>query len=513
MPRFATLTLPLLLLAAAPAQSADRKFDPDASAKAVAPFLDDSVMVVAHLDLTRLDAGGVVEWFGKMMKAKPEEIAEPKKMLTNLAQGLTKAGVKDVYFVFGGSPMEGPIAFVVMPLEQGADVKAIAKALGDTVGGIGFDVETINKAAVVASERDRTRLKKIKPVARPELAKAFAAAGDGVAHLAVIASENLRAQIEKDEPNLPKELGGGSIKVITRGGQWAAVGLEAPPKFKATVVVQATDKNAAKELHALAEKLPKVMAKEQPFRDLLPNAEKTLQRFVPKLDGDRLTLTVDEKQLASVVGTIADNARTEAPRVASSNNMKQIELAMHSYHDVMGALPAVANFDKQGKPLLSWRVHILPYIEEQQLYQQFKLDEPWDSENNKKLIAKMPRTYANPSSPKLAADGKTTYLLPVHKEAVFTGDKTGIRLTDIKDGTSLTVMLVDAADDAAVIWTKPDDLKLDPKDPTKGLIARHKDNYLLGFADGSVRLVPKTVDKKTLWAIFTRAGGEDVKLP
>jgi hypothetical protein len=96
---------------------------------------------------------------------------------------------------------------------------------------------------------------------------------------------------------------------------------------------------------------------------------------------------------------------------------------------------------------------------------------------------------------------------------MFTGDMKGLKVAQITDGLSNTVMIVDAADDTAVIWTKPDDLKLDPKDPTKGLGVRHRDSYLFGFADGSVRLVPKTVDKKTLWAVFTCAGGEDVKLP
>jgi hypothetical protein len=513
VPRLALFVLPLLGLAAAPAQAADRKFDPDAAAKAVAPFLDDNVMLVAHVDLTRLDAAAVVDWFAKMAKIKPKEIDRPKKMLTTLAQGVARAGVKDVYLV--GSMQSGwPTGILVMPLEPGADDKVIAKVFGEVIPKEdGFAVEVIHKAAVVGTGDDHKRLKALKPTPYPELARAFAAAGDGTAHFAVIASEKMRTQIEKDAPPLPKELhGDGSVKVITRGVQWAAAGVEWQPTFKATVFFQAKDKDAAKELHALAEKLPKFLAKEEPFRDL-PDAEKALRNFVPKPDGDRLTLTVDEKMLTTVVGPKGENADGDISRLASANNMHQIGQAMYAHNDANGTLPAVANFDKQGKPLMSWRVHILPYIEQAELYKQFKLDEPWDSDNNKKLIAKMPKVFANPDSPKLAADGKTTYLLPVHKEAVFTGDKTGISIARIKDGASNSLMLVDAADDAAVIWTKPDDLKLDPKAPAKGLAARHKDSYLVLFADGQVKLLPKKIDNDALWLLFMSASGKPKNVP
>ncbi len=86
--------------------------------------------------------------------------------------------------------------------------------------------------------------------------------------------------------------------------------------------------------------------------------------------------------------------RTASKRMVSMNNMKQIALAMHNYHDVYGRLPAPAIMDKDGKPLLSWRVAILPFIEQDNLYKQFKLDEPWDSEHNKKLLVQMPGIYA-----------------------------------------------------------------------------------------------------------------------
>src|SRR5262249_30325646 len=125
----------------------------------------------------------------------------------------------------------------------------------------------------------------------------------------------------------------------------------------------------------------------------------------------------------------------------------------------------------------------------------------------------MPKVFAGPANPKLAADGKTTYLAPVHADAVFTGNKQGVRIVDITDGTSNTVLLVDTDDAAAVVWTKPDGLKLDPKDPHKGLSARWGGMYVLLLADGGVPSGPKKTDNRPLWAPSPRTGGEVVTLP
>src|SRR5207253_8597338 len=141
-----------------------------------------------------------------------------------------------------------------------------------------------------------------------------------------------------------------------------------------------------------------------------------------------------------------------AGRTTSSNNLKQMALAMHNYADVYrGDMPAHAIYSKDGRtPLLSWRVAILPYIEQDALYKQFKLDEPWDSEHNKKLIPLMPKLYAVPAAP--LKPGETHYRVFVGGGALFDLAKP-VRLVDTTDGTSNTLMVVETAD--TVVWTKP----------------------------------------------------------
>lgn len=193
-------------------------------------------------------------------------------------------------------------------------------------------------------------------------------------------------------------------------------------------------------------------------------------------------------------------------RAQSSNNLKQLGISMHGYHDTHGFLPTPASLGKKGKKLLSWRVELLPYIEQDNIYKKFHHDEPWDSEHNLKVFKEnpMPKVFAIPGTTN-EADKKTHYQVFVGNGAIF--DPTGpTKLADIADGTSNTFLVATAA--KAVEWTKPDDIEFDPKaDLTKLLL--YKDGVaMVAFADGSVRAISEKVSGKALLAFVTRSGGE-----
>ncbi len=175
--------------------------------------------------------------------------------------------------------------------------------------------------------------------------------------------------------------------------------------------------------------------------------------------------------------------REAAARSQASNNLKQIGISMHAYHDTNNGFPPAAIVNKKGTKLLSWRIEVLPYLEQDNLYKQFKRDEPWDSDHNKKLIPLMPRVYADP---RLAAEqGKTYYKVFVGHDAGFDWVKTR-KITEITDGTSNTLMVVAAGE--PVIWTKPEDIEFDPTKPVPDLSKPF--GYLLcALFDGSVRTI------------------------
>ena len=202
-------------------------------------------------------------------------------------------------------------------------------------------------------------------------------------------------------------------------------------------------------------------------------------------------------------------AREAARRSQGKNNLKQIGLAMHNYHDVYKTFPAAGSVDKKGKKLLSWRVHVLPFVDQNPLYQQFHLDEPWDSDHNKTLIEKIPPAYVSPNHEDLAKQGKTVYLVPTGKGAAFEGDE-GRGIREFTDGTTNTILAVEARADAAVIWTKPDDLALDFKNLFKSLKSARVGGFHAMLADGSVRFISDAIDVSILKALFTRGGGEAI---
>jgi serine/threonine-protein kinase len=192
-------------------------------------------------------------------------------------------------------------------------------------------------------------------------------------------------------------------------------------------------------------------------------------------------------------------------RIQSQNNMRQIALAVLNYESAYNRLPPAYLADKNGKPLLSWRVAILPFIEQDALYQKFHLDEPWDSEHNKKLINSAVAVYRSPASKN--KPGMTNYLTIRGKDTVFPG-KDSIKIMDIVDGTSNTIMVVEADDSKAVPWTKPDDLNYDEKSPAAGLGGLFTGGFNAVLCDGSSRFLPSTTKAEMLRRLFNRNDGE-----
>jgi len=237
-----------------------------------------------------------------------------------------------------------------------------------------------------------------------------------------------------------------------------------------------------------------------------------------KRDGANLTASVTlPKDLVVAVGGIAgvgaglllpavQKVRAAAARMQSMNNLKQIAIAVHAYHDANGHFPQDI-VDKNGKPLLSWRVAILPYIEQDNIYKQFKLDEAWDSPNNKRLSQVAIKTFISPQGGLANPAGMTHYQGFVGPGTVFEPGKK-LTLNNMTDGTSNTILAVETAD--AVEWAKPGGIPFDPKKPFPKLTSiSGNDLVSVAMCDGSVRsLNLKKISEMTLKAAVTHSGGE-----
>jgi hypothetical protein len=184
---------------------------------------------------------------------------------------------------------------------------------------------------------------------------------------------------------------------------------------------------------------------------------------------------------------------------------------MLNYADKNKHLPPAAIYDKDGRPLLSWRVAILPYLDREQaeLYRQFHLDEPWDSPHNRTLIEKMPEWFADPD-PKIrqiAGAGATTFQVPTGPGTVFVNNS-GTTFKQISDGTAKTILLVEVEPTGAVVWTKPGDWQVDLEHPRRGVERTDRNIISAGFADAHVEALRNDVDEAALRAFLTRSGGD-----
>ncbi|AMV26860.1 hypothetical protein VT84_20840 [Gemmata sp. SH-PL17] len=196
------------------------------------------------------------------------------------------------------------------------------------------------------------------------------------------------------------------------------------------------------------------------------------------------------------------------------NNLKMIGIALHSYHDANGRFPTNV-YGPKGEVLLSWRVHLLPYLEQDNLYRQFKMDEAWDGPNNKALIEKMPKVYLAPDRDH--AKGETFYQGFIGSDpqkgqpkGIFgrpwlrQGEKTGLAITSIHDGTSNTLAVIEAGE--GVIWSKPADLPFGGAVPPLG--DKGWDRTPALRFDGSVSLFPTNLKPELFWPYVTIDGGE-----
>jgi len=203
------------------------------------------------------------------------------------------------------------------------------------------------------------------------------------------------------------------------------------------------------------------------------------------------------------------DAETRA-RLDRKNKLRTIGLALHNYEGFNSGFPS-ASTDHEGKGNgLSWRVHLLPFVGEAALYDKFRLNEPWDSFHNRKLIASIPEAY---KSYIVSKEGHTTLQVVVGDDTAFPIERP-LKIRDMTDGLTNTGFVVDVAPERASIWTKPGGIKLDAKQPLKSLGTPYPYGFMILMGDGAVKYLDTEFLKNgTLEAIFTRNGGERIAWP
>lgn len=331
------------------------------------------------------------------------------------------------------------------------------------------------------------------------------------------------------------------FKALTQGYRWGAfsVSLEKPAL---KVFVQMKDAKTATSLHKATKEMiapiGEMLTAERgglgmgfvmmsPIAVILVGDDVFEEIFPAPKDAGIIGL-VDSTNAPAIAAKTKEHfaelkkARIEAMAKAKCrNNLKQLLIAFHNYHDSHNTMPPAYTCDDDGKPLHSWRVLILPYLEQQALYEQIKLDEPWDSEHNKQFHDKIPDVFFCPdriaveiAAGKKPVAGLCDYAVITGKDCFFDGSEER-SFAALSDGTSNTLGIVERK--TPVCWMAPEDIPQEEAEKggnvsPKGIGGVHEGGVNVAFFDGSTRVLKNTVTKRALKAAITCAGGESISL-
>jgi hypothetical protein len=220
--------------------------------------------------------------------------------------------------------------------------------------------------------------------------------------------------------------------------------------------------------------------------------------------------------MAAMLLPAVQGAREAARRASCRNNLKQIALAMHNYHDTYKTFPPAYIADSDGTPIRSWRTLILPFVEQQPLYQRYDFHVPWDAPENQFAVNTPIRTYACPSDPASEfAPMDTNYVLITGTGTIFDIEKKAT-FRYITDGTSNTIMAVEMQS-SGINWSEPRDMDIEVfvamfgPNGTGQNDSSHPGGLNVAMANGAVRFLNFTMSQQDARALATSAGGEQTQ--
>lgn len=485
-------------------------------------YLDDATIAVVGIDLAQLDVAAIAAPFGDASSDDRPSVRVVQSQLNAISNAVTelrKRGVTEVYAAYSLHDFTRKMPYLILPTASEAQAERVARYLEfgssgeDNAHELGIFRSIFTRGNTVLAGNpdlaDRLDTSRI-PDREEGLREALAVKGQGAIRLISVITGDQRRVITEMFPTLTDELGGLTSPQVA-DIDWLSLGID----LSSGRIEGIVRTNNAESAGALAEGLPPLLkgiasatlteSADVALRELLSSVEATVDRPGIKL----ATPSLEADQLVDVLASVMLRVGPHVRDVNITRSLKHLALGMHNFHDVHGGFPPPSSFDEDGKPLLSWRVYLLPYLDQNELYNEFHLNEPWDSEHNRQLIPRIPDVFASKHID-LNLAGKTTLQLPTGEKTPFYG-KTGVAIRKITDGTSNTIMIIEAPREHAVIWTKPDDFSID-RDDLKAALFGGRSKVWTAFCDGSARALPDDLPEEMLRSGLTHAGGEIIDL-
>lgn len=536
----------------------------------IAPLLNENIALVGHVDLDKIRPQAIAEqvrsladrWVDGLTadqavesgiseravskKIFAEEIAARTSFCSEHLEAFRKNKVRDVYFLTYTTLLpQFPVVFA-FPLEDGADPKAIEQLVRSLPGNKEpslFAVKVVRRFLLVIPDPGRREVGpfawqqiELKATPRPELLNVLKKVEGSALQWVLIPPNYMRRVLKERTETFPVPFENLSIPFLAEHLRWAVFAFDAD-RMSCELTLQMRHAQAATDLRTDLEKTVDSWmnyAREQVEMKLLltllesdgKDAPTILKNMLPQAEKNTLVWKVDRAFFESrldLLGNIPETIRimviASVAKEQCDAHLKEIVLAMHNHYDTYFKLPSLYTTDRDGKPLHSWRVALLPFLGEIKIFKKIRHDEPWDSEYNRQFHNQCPAVYQCPAAtardPKIKEQGLTTYSVITGKQAWPEGNKK-YEFGMITDGTSNTWAVVERK--RPVCWMDPT-VELTQEEAMKGI--NRAENGIatphpsgryygtnVGFFDGSVRFFTENLSLDSARRHITRNGGE-----
>ncbi|QDV23779.1 DUF1559 family PulG-like putative transporter [Aureliella helgolandensis] len=455
-------------------------------------LLDPNACLLLRIDVAKIEVPQLFEVVNPIVgeQNKPQMLSA-QVLLAGVLQSLRDAKVEELYVSLATQDLSDSFPALIIPSSQPARVQEVVESLLAMVPPeLELHLHQHPLGVVVAQSKTWQRMVAQANVQASGLRSHYQDYSDATMNATLGFNQDVKDAVVDVWPDqLPAELRLPlSPRRLMRDVDALSLVCEMRSQFSLSVVAACRDATSAAQMTS-------------ELQPVLQSAGLELKQVDSSLSVD-----IDQEWLNKLLRPLFHSGKLSTPRMQVSNNMKRIAMALHNFHSAFEACPPRMTVDESGRELLSWRVFLLPYLGEEALYKQFRLNEPWDSPHNRTLVDKMPAVFADVGNSNLPS-GHTRLQVVLTDGSVWDGnDDRLLQFQDITDGNSNTVFFLVAPEDRSVVWSQPADFEVSREGLVDAVFAG-RESVLAAYFDSSIRPI-KLEDSERLHAQLTGNGGK-----
>lgn len=505
---FSSLFAALLMTANALATQNDGKLLDD-----LKPVLDSQTIAMIHIGLDDLQVEKSCDELLKAIKTMPEETKasslQQAAFMDQYVEKLKKRGATDVAVLhrigteLDETRLENRNRIIAVRCTDESKTKEVKKFLEEYFIGGYYFAKPLGNLVLLGWNDAYSETPRMEKSEIDSLGDALKQVGGQPVRFAMTLSQDQKKALKQGDPTTWDDGSPASVRNL----HWVAAGLNIAGK-ELRMTMKASDNDAAKAIASQTRKSLERFVAANGIKRNAPALSDWIESLELPVAGDTIDLAFKGEQFDSMVQSFSQSIVQVLKRQRNSEasvRARQVAKAFLKYEEENGSFPPPFSVDAKGKPLHSWRVLLLPYIEQRNLFKLFRIDEPWDSKHNLEVAQNVPVQYS--IGPAKIVDGllHTRILAMVGDDSVIRTETT--KFQSIVDGTVDTISVAVGSEEQAVPWTKPVDLQGTPDELSKKMLDANPDGFWVATTDSAVHYVPPKADaEKLAWALQINDG-------